>query len=279
MIKRIVISALVLLVAYALVLKVLPADLDSDQSQWSTNVIKARDYILSKEDFETVLVGTSLSTRIVTDSLGENIANLSFSGSTVWDGLQLIAAREQQPKRVLIESTFLFKKTDGSLARYVSEGFNAKLKSKLPVLREKNQPVGILKGLVTKAIKGENPLPVYDSTEVVINPEILELQAEYFEHDYTAENYEWVFTKKLLWAIEDLRKNGVEIVFYEMPVHPQFCEKLVVHKTRQHLEQIAEDENIRLITTTDCQNYQTNDGIHLIPHSGLKFTKELRKYL
>jgi hypothetical protein len=279
MLKKIFLYTTLLLVVYGAVLRLLPSDIDTDQSQWGTNVIKARDYLLSSEEFENVIVGTSLSTRLVTDSLGEGFVNLSFSGSTIWDGLQLIEARKQKPKRVFLESTFLFKKTDGTLTDYVSKGFSAKLKATLPVFREKNQPVGVLKGLVTKALKGDRGGESYDSTAVMINPEILRIQSDYFEHQYTDENYEWIFTKKLIWPLERLLNQGIEVVFYEMPLHPSFCESQVMSDIRWHIEGLAKREGVGFLKVNDCEAYQTNDGIHLVGHSGLKFTKWLKSQL
>jgi hypothetical protein len=279
MLKKIFLYTALLLIAYSVVLRLLPSDIDTDQSQWGTNVIKARDYILSEEDFENVIVGTSLSTRLVTDSLGDDFVNLSFSGSTIWDGIELIEAREQKPKRVFIESTFVFKKTDGSLTDYVSKGFSSKLKSTLPVFREKNQPVGVIKGLVTKALKSGGPLASYDSVAVEINPEILEIQSDYFVEEYTDENYEWIFTKKLIWPLERLLDQGIEVVFYEMPLHPSFCESQVIKDIRWHIDELTKREGVSFLKVDDYEAYQTNDGIHLVSHSGLKFTQKLKSHL
>lgn len=277
MLKKIALYTALLLFAYAAILRFLPSDIDTDQSQWGTNVIKARDYLLSTETYENVIVGTSLSTRLVTDTLGQDFVNLSFSGSTIWDGLELIEARKQKPKRVFIESTFVFKKTDGSLTDYVSKGFSSKLKSVLPVFREKNQPVGVLKGLVTRALRGgSNSIISYDSVQVNINPEILEIQSDYFDFEYTDENYEWIFTKKLIWPLERLLGLGVEVVFFEMPLHPTFCESQVMRDVRWHIDELTKDNRISFYKVEDCDAYQTNDGIHLTGHSALKFTRKLK---
>ncbi len=278
MIKKVFITAVVLLAVYSIVLKFLPEGLDTDQSQYGENVIKAQNFIYNSrpEETENVIVGTSLSTRIFTDSLGQGFVNLAFSGSTIWDGLRLIKAKAIKPKRVFIENTFLFKNTDYNLTDYVTNGFHSKLKSALPVLLEENQPVGVLKAMLVNQLRGKQNELVIDSTAVNINPEILEIQSEYFVHDYIEENYEYIFTRRLRAELDELLSNGIEVILYEMPLHPDFCSSEVVRRTRVECQKLADEAGIRFITLQNCEFYQTNDGIHLVEHSGLKFTRYLK---
>ena len=69
--------------------------------QWQDNVNKAQQYVYEKSR-DTVMVGTSLSSRIIADSI-PMVTSLSFGGCSVEDGLMIILYKGYTPKFILIE--------------------------------------------------------------------------------------------------------------------------------------------------------------------------------
>ncbi|UBM58313.1 hypothetical protein LAG90_16035 [Marinilongibacter aquaticus] len=277
MVKKSIFIAAALLLAYMLFLRLLPKDLDTNQSIWGDNVIKAQDYLYCDEQVEQVIVGTSLSSRLFTDSLGPNSKNLAFSGSTLWDGLELIKARKQKPKRVWVETTFQFKQSDYVLTDYVLSIPSRRVKEMWPALREANQPVGVAKAMLVDALRGPSgSLPV-DSIAVEIMPEILKIQAEYFEKDYS-EYFVQQLDAQLEMELQQLIDQNIEVVLFEMPLYPDFCTSDVVQNQRKEYFKLAQKKGVWFVPMDNCAAYQTNDGIHMVRHSALKFTKYLLNF-
>ena len=74
--------------------------------QWQDNVIKAQQFIYAEES-DTVMVGTSLSARIIRDSI-PTVRSVSFGGCAVEDGLKIILSKGNFPKYILAETNLFF---------------------------------------------------------------------------------------------------------------------------------------------------------------------------
>ena len=86
--------------------------------QWQDNVLKAQQFMYA-EMSDTVMVGTSLSARIIRDSI-PFVKSVSFGGCAVEDGLKIILSKGNAPKYVLVETNLLLREGNTELV-YVDE--------------------------------------------------------------------------------------------------------------------------------------------------------------
>lgn len=64
--------------------------------QWQSNYVKAQTFLYS-DDTDVAMVGTSLSGRIIGDSI-PTVNSVSFGGCAVEDGLRIISSKDKFPK-------------------------------------------------------------------------------------------------------------------------------------------------------------------------------------
>src|ERR1700730_7819524 len=111
-----------LFAAYATLLAVVPS-LSASQAQWQQNLHKAEQYLYDGATANSVIIGTSLAERILTETI-PNCDNLSFSGLTIFEGLSLLRHKDKLPSNVYIETNVLVEERE--------EQFNQTLFSPMP---------------------------------------------------------------------------------------------------------------------------------------------------
>lgn len=277
MLKKTFLYFIIILIGFSLFLKFIPNDLDTDQSQWGENIIKAQNYLyeLTDEDIENVILGSSLSNRILTDSLSKNFTNLAFSGLSVWDGFKLIDAKTIKPKAIFIETNVIFRNENLSFSDYTLSPIRKNPKEYIDLLKEKNQPVGVLKGLIYYFRGGKKKNINFDSTSVIINPELLSIQKKDFTSLPEKNEIEKLFLK-LNDQVSTYKNIGIEIYFFEMPMHPELENSDKMQLIRKKISEIAKRNNILILPNVNPLDYATTDGIHLDPFNALKYTRFLK---
>lgn len=232
--------------------------------QFQDNLIKAHHF-LYEDITDTILVGTSLSARIIPDSI-PSITSLSFSGCSVEDGLRIIKRKRIFPKVLLIEINLLFREPNTYFLTTVTDGPLSILRKYLPSLREQYAPICIISPLFMKSYNSglEND---YLRNEAIRN-RILD--------DYTLNNAE---VKDRLYSIVSLInyyvKHGTKILFFEMPMNEKITNLKRYKQTRTILHHtFTSTANIKFIPS-DSIPYLTTDGEHL----GIEESKKYSHYL
>src|SRR5258706_16224197 len=108
MIRKSLVVCLVFFFAFSFSLLLLKREKENGQYQYQENVIKGQRYLYDAETPENVVIGTSLSNRLLTDSL-KNLYSLSLAGLNVFDGLHIVLAKKDIPKNIYIEFNYFFK--------------------------------------------------------------------------------------------------------------------------------------------------------------------------
>ena len=108
MIKKSIILCISLFLIYTLFIYFLaPKWWTASQHQWQENIVKAQQFSYNKETFQNIIVGSSLSSRLIMDSIPETY-NLSFAGQSIFDGLNIVCNSNKSIKNVFIEINLLF---------------------------------------------------------------------------------------------------------------------------------------------------------------------------
>lgn len=270
MIKRSFFLFLLLASAYALFLRVVDVDWDTTQHLANGNRIKAENYVFGPDDPDaTVIVGSSLAYRIELDSMPERTHNLGFGGLSIYDGLQLINRAGKTPARVLIESNVLFRNADALFLNALFEPGLYELRRELPIMRESNQPSGVLYGLVKKTLlQQRDPTAQNDS---VLVPSAVMLQEH--RHSYSETPTDTTvqrFMRMLRNEVDALEQRGVEVLFFEVPIHPDLERAALSELSRSLVEQHF--QNAPFLRMPEQPIWRTTDGLHLDKADARRFS-------
>lgn len=265
MIFRSITAATVLLVLWSLVVSRLPPGLETGQTLWGSNLIHAQDYLYDTiSPADIAIVGSSLSENLHFREIGgHRVHNLGFAGQGVFDGLNLLISSGKLPGYVLIEMNVITQGENEQFRQVMQQPMASAARYYLPALRQRNQPVGVGKGLVDYLLfakrkpAGETPL-----RDRPINVASLEMKQKDYARGLPDSELKPIL-EDLQERVRYLEENGVAIVFYEAPVDPSLCPSPRAVAIREGVQEVFSPEAYAYIPQPDCAEYQTTDGHHL----------------
>ncbi len=277
MIKRSFIVFILLAAGYTLFLSMVNVDWDTTQHLANGNRIKAEGYVFGSDDKDaTVIVGSSLAYRIVLDSLPEGTSNLGFGGLSIYDGLQLINRAGKSPARVLIESNVLFREPDHQFLKALFEPGLYELRRELPIMREHNQPSGVLYGWVKRTLLEQRNGTEQNDTILVPN----EVMLQEHRHSYAetpADSTVQRFMRMLTDEVTALEQRGVEVIFFEVPIHSDLERAALSELSRDLISEHF--PKARFLRMPQQPAWRTTDGLHLDKPDAQRFSGVLAREL
>ena len=266
MLKNTLLGFVLLLLGWSVLVNLLPADIDTKQNQWNSNLIKAETYLFEQPELTNtaVILGSSMSARVPINKANDSLINLAFDGLSAYDGIELVLTKTQKPTTVYIEINTIFKERNEEFHDALFSPIQNWLKSAFDAFLTKNQPVAILKGLIhyKKDRRTEaNVLPVAEVPPIV-NQMMLSSSIKMYA-SYPSDNVITARLNRLASLINALEKQGCNVVFFEMPVHPSLCQSALSIRIRYELYRRFPKERFTYIPQPDCDQFHTNDGIHL----------------
>lgn len=274
---RALLVAAVLLLVWSVTVRLLPPELDTAQTLWGGNLISAQDYLYGEIKAEdVVIIGSSLSENLLfREVAGRPVHNLGLAGQGVFDGLHLIAAAAGRPGTVFIEMNIIMQGENDQFRDVVlNPGANA-ARSYLPVLRQRNQPVGVLKGLLFNEKAGET-VNANESKDRPINLMSLGIKQKDYAKPVPSDELMGVL-QKLQRRVAELRQRGVRIVFFETPVDPSLCTAPKSISIREGFLKLFPVDTFAYLRQPPCGDYQTTDGHHLGERSQARYSEWLRR--
>ena len=241
--------------------------------QWQDNVMKAQQFLYAGKT-DTVMVGTSLSGRIIRDSI-PFVKSVSFGGCSVEDGLKIILNKKDVPKLVLVETNFLLIDGNPELVSRITNGVIPKIRHWIPSLREQYEPISLFASLMMNST-GINPQAGMAKVDMnLLNESINRHIAE----DRLMPE-EWIKRRgeTIKALIAGLESKGTRFVFFEMPVN----ERLLHLKKNDQMRAFVKKEfptSKYLYLPTDTFKYLTTDGEHLDFEGQQRFSHYFRKVL
>ena len=282
MIIRSVVSAVLLLVLYTILIISFQGYVKhSGQTTLQRNMVKAEDYLFEANGhFDTVLVGSSMSERLIMDSLPRGCYNLAMAGFSSLDGLQLIKQSTHWPRLIYIELNTLDRGHTSDAIQEFNDSRQQFLKQYFPFMRQKYQPIGVIKSLLrdwkySQAQFVDFGISVpFDTTfqEKAIQEKLKEM--EYVPADSSlrkdmqiAGNY-----------IDAFRRKGVKVIFFELPIDIRLQNHRRTAVARQYLSNRFSASQYPIINAP-ADAYLTNDGIHLTRSENIRYTVYLSQKL
>lgn len=256
MIKKSILSFFMLFIIHVIVIWLFPT-LGMATNQWQDNMVKAQHFLYA-EDTDTAMVGTSLSARILPDSI-PSIRSVAFGGCATEDGLRLILSKPTLPHCVLIEANLLFRKGNDELIDKMTKGVIPQLRRWIPSLRECNEPICLLSGLMIKAA-GMNPQAATMSVDMEqLRESIKRLVADDKPLSETELRQRTDIIKSLVMQLE---QKGTKLIFFEMPVNQEAYHLKELEQTRKMVRMAFPNSRYAYLPN-DTTTYLTTDGLHL----------------
>ncbi len=272
MIKKALIAALVFLLLHAVLFRGSPHPEYAAQNQWQANVIKAQTLLYHEGDpIQNVIVGSSLSFRLVNTNL-PGFYNLSFGGLSIHDGLSILTHARTLPKNVYVEMNMPLRAESSGFASALFSPILYDCRRVFPSLRAENQPAGIFRKFLEQ-IKSSRPSGAADT---VLDPAffetILARQIEQFSENPADELLVSRF-ESIRRRVNELESKGVQVVFFEMPIHARLCNLPKPKIIRETFYRYFPATKYKYIALPDCSEYRTTDGLHLLPKEALNYTE------
>ena len=256
MIKKSILSFFMLFIIHVIFIWLFPT-LGMATNQWQDNMVKAQHFLYA-EDTDTAMVGTSLSARILPDSI-PSVRSVAFGGCAPEDGLRLILSKPTVPHCVLIEANLLFRKGNDELIDKMTKGVIPQLRKCIPSLRECNEPICLLSGLMIKAA-GMNPQAATMSVDMEqLKENIKRLIADDKPLSETELRQRTDIIKSLVMQLE---QKGTKLIFFEMPVNQEAYHLKELEQTRQAVRMAFPNSRYTYLPN-DTTTYLTTDGLHL----------------
>lgn len=256
MIKKSFLSFLVMFGIHAVVTYLL-SSLGMATNQWQDNMVKAQHFLYD-EDADTAMIGTSLSARILPDSI-PSVRSVAFGGCAVEDGLRLILSKPKVPHCVLVETNLFLRNGNDELVEKMTKGIIPQVKRWIPSLRESNEPICLLSGLMIKAA-GINP----QAAAMTVNMEQLkESIKRHLADDKSLSETELAQRMETIKPLLiQLEQKGTKLIFFEMPIHQELYHLKELEQTRQAVRKAFPKTRYAYLPN-DTTTYLTTDGLHL----------------
>jgi hypothetical protein len=267
MIKKAIFIALILSVIYSFFVVKFPVTWNTAQYDLQENIIKSQSYTFDNQNYESVIVGSSLSARLDLTNIS-NIYNLSMAGGSLFDGLNIIQQKKQLPKNIYIEMNVAERPANEMLLESITNPATNVIKKNIPIIREENQPVGVLISYIFYKLEGKNV--VHKKDEAVLKKLV--------EEEVTNNNNNMdsiVMNKNMMDLKNEIQKFenlGVKIIFFELPVNEEVCNLIRPSQIRNTFFINFPSNKYKYILQPNCKGYKTTDGKHLS-------TEEVREYM
>lgn len=280
MIRKTLLTTLALLLLYSGFIYVgRNAITRTGQTVEQRNLVKAEDYRYEAADrYDTLVVGSSMSERLVMDSLGSGCYNLAMAGLSSQAGLQLIEESKHQPQLVYVEAnTLLTPIKPGQLPTGNDTPVWRFIREHLAFTRQKYQPVGVFKALLRDLQYGKSQFVYLEAgarvdsafLEKAIIPQLQERQHPLPDSVLTAR------VQAVRQRLDAFRQRGTRIVLFEMPVDPRLQRTPVAQTIQTALLDTFQTPGYPFIIAPATDAYQTTDGVHLTHPECVRYTHYL----
>lgn len=272
MIKKSLITCILFFILYSIFLYIFPVE-GFTNSQYQDNIVKVENYLFSTNTCKKVIIGSSLSFRLISDSL-PGFFNLSLGGLSIFDGLEIIIKTGKYPDVLYIETNVLDRTADESFIDAINNPVMFFLKSHLLAFRQNKKSLAIVAGNIIRVIKGkpEN----YTAKNSKLNHEILDLQIKNASvlPDTSKIKKNIACLKQ---EIDLLENAGVNIVFFQMPVHPDIKNSVKYSFIQKSIHQNFNTNEYKFVPEKNW-NFETTDGLHLNKKEASIFSRFLFEY-
>jgi hypothetical protein len=279
MIWKSILTTLLLLTAYTLFIRYAGNAISrTAQTTAQRNIVKAEEFLYENSSHcDTLIVGSSMSERLHSKRLTPQCYNLSFSGLSSLDGLYLIQAGSHAPNVLFVEINSIARASPSSLdLTTVTDPTSRTLKQWLPFLRQKYQPVGVVKALLRDWQHGSSDLIAPASAsrlDTVLQQKMVHQLHSAMSLPLSVAATDSSFNRAKTY-LSRLRQQGTTVILFEMPINAQLENLLAPRTIRDYANRYFPAPQYQHIVLP-ADSFRTSDGIHLLYDESLQYTNYL----
>lgn len=283
MVRKSIFVAVSLLIIYELILRVTTVPWDSSQNDKSANIISAQNYLYNYSDKEieedTVILGTSVSRKLIIDSLGKHFVNLSFNAWTVYDGLGVVRMNGSRPSCLLIETNYVKDLVLQPELSDIMEPISYYSGKVFKSLHLANQPAGLLVGWGKNKLQSRIDALREKKREDTGLYNLNVRQNKVFMNETTPDSILTGRFEKLKALITAFQKNHTSVIFFEIPIDPELENTNSMVEVRKYYASFFPKSEFTYIPRPEANNFVYSDGIHLSKESAVKYSLYLKNEL
>lgn len=279
MIRKAILTTLLLLLAYSLFIYAFRSHIQrTAQAVEQRNTVKAEEFLYENGRYaDTIVVGSSMSSRLLFDNLPSRYYNLSLEGMGAIDGLRLIAQANKAPRLLLVEINTLDHAPDTTFfAGLAKKGWTRLLREYVPFTRLKYQPVGVIKALLRDWHSSTQPeLP--ETIDTAFVTKVLQERLTHLSDmpDEAVLQYRIGLVANHIHAFQ---QKGTQVIFFEMPTDSRIRNSMVNSRLRELVDSVFSVTSFAHIQFP-TEIYQTTDGVHLPRVECARYTQYLYQQL
>lgn len=243
------------------------------------NLVKAEEYRYeAAEQFDTLIVGSSMSERIPTDSLASSCYNLAMAGLSSQAGLKLIRESGHWPRLIYVEmNTLLTPVRPNELLIDQETPVEQFMHEHLAFLRQKYQPIGVFKALLRDWQYGKNQVVAVETglrvdsafLEKAVAKALLDQQRPLPDSVLRAQ------VKFVKHELDTFRQHGTQIILFEVPVDPRIQQTAFSRAIKTAITDTFSALDYTLVMPDSSAVYSTTDGVHLTYGACFDYTHHL----
>jgi hypothetical protein len=276
MIKKSLITALLLLLAYHFVYPNLPRKYYRVNGQQRQNFDRAQEYVFGGDKEKNVIIGSSMSWELNADILGPDWKKLSFPGCSLLTALEIMRKSGKYPEVLLIETNQCFWDANEDI---LSDAFNPLMAAPrrhsrifLEEARPSNFVAGIAEAFVLKSGKIRESLAARGGVQDApapaegLTPElfdnIMKLNKQQMDVPLPMAPIERRIGQ-MGEHLDFLRSKGCICILFEMPIDPALGNLKAPVTVRGAMQARFPKDKYPWLTFDRSGIYKTSDGIHL----------------
>jgi hypothetical protein len=276
MLATVAVTAALSFALYAALIALWSPDIRAGQDQESDIAITVEHFLYGGAVPATAILGSSQAARIPASALGPDTANLALAGKNPLIGIAIIARSGRVPRRLYVETNKLAEPVDTAFveAAFAEPGYI--LKRYVKALRTTYQPANVLIALLRRAARGRDDLFYPALADPPLHETLLARQQRLL-----AAPPDSVVLQQNLAALQrfavQLAAQGVELVFFEMPIDPALEQTRDVIAVRQAVQAAFPPDRTCWNDPAAPKGAFAMDGIHLDSEAAAGFWTGLAK--
>ena len=289
MIKKSLITALVLLLVYHFALPYLPRNYYWIAGQQRANYLRAQRYVHDTPADANTIVGSSMANELSNEILGHDYVKLTFPAGGSFTGLEMIQGTGKHPRILWIETNTLLRDADKGMLDDVLSPWRRKLRETSPVFKEEGRPsnfeVGFLNAWIgrvchglTKITGGRRNEP---ASEHPVDPsvfaDIMKANREHLGRMPSAQDLR-ERADRLGRMVDELTREGTICLFFEMPMDASLEDLAEPTEVRNAMAARFPAGKYHWFPFDRDHSYETSDGIHLVESESDKLTQKMLDY-
>jgi len=264
--------ALFLVVGYIAAIQIVKPKIVFFQNQYQSNFIFAQDFIYLEPKPSSVIVGSSMATRMKFQK-DDGVYNLAFGGGGPLTGLEIIRQSGYLPETIYIESNVFSMGVDENFLDHLFPYILTNLRGKVVAFQEKYQVLNIVGSMIYHFAGRSMEEKLHQKVDEKLLDKLVAKSLE------KANTFEFKNRHNVLkrWHvnIDFFVQQGTTLIFFEMPNDT----RLLKTKKQMSLRKLIKGEFPSILYVEENNEndiYKTADGVHLTPQSAIDFSDKFK---